>query len=748
MPGATATGGKVTCIVTSLDLSGSSSTVGVNYSWSGSGGFTSSLQNPSVSSIGTYILTVTNPVNGCTSSATASVIQNIAVPGATASVDGILTCNTKSVTLLGQSTTPGVAYSWSGPLVFSSTEQNAVTNHPGTYTLTVTDPGNGCSSTSSIKVLKDTIGAYDVKATVSGAITCTIKSISITGTSSTSEATYDWTGPNGFKTTEQNIVTSTPGNYILHVGKPSNGCVVLTTATVLLDTIIPTGVVASVSGIISCTADSVVLTGSSTTSVATYKWEGAGFSSTMAVSKVSVPGVYTLMVSNPVNNCMKVASVTVILNRTLPTGVSTSVSGTLTCAAPNITVSATSATSGVVYSWSGPGTYKSNERAPHVSNPGIYTVTVTNPYNECSVSKTVEAQQNIITPEGITASVSNIITCLKKTAKLDCSSTTPSVTYSWTGPGGFTSTSQGPVVGISGTYTVTVGDPSNGCNVVKSVQVNQDTLPPANITATVSGTLNCSHSYVTLKGASSTVGVNYHWTGPNNFVADEFAPMTNFAGFYTLIVNNPNTGCNGKAAVTVSLDTVTPVSKILPVASPLALTTNTLTAQVVNNVVYSWVFSSANQHWSIVSGINTAGLTYVAGDASTSGNFYLTVTSTQNFCSGTSQVVLIAMAAKGAPLLPVQEDMGEKDFQVRAYPNPFSDKSTIEFIPLHDGHITVEILSDNGILVLMLFDGEVISKQMYKISVDGSEMIAGIYYLRISTPNKNEIYTKKLIVIK
>jgi hypothetical protein len=35
-------------------------------------------------------------------------------------------------------------------------------------------------------------------------------------------------------------------------------------------------------------------------------------------------------------------------------------------------------------------------------------------------------------------------------------------TFSWTGPGGFTSTSQSPTVTTPGSYTVTVTD-SNGC---------------------------------------------------------------------------------------------------------------------------------------------------------------------------------------------------------------------------------------------------------------------------------------------
>ena len=71
-PGAQATGGTLTCIANSVQLGASSSTGGVTYSWSGPGGFNSALQNPTVSVTGTYTVTVTNPANGCTSTASAS----------------------------------------------------------------------------------------------------------------------------------------------------------------------------------------------------------------------------------------------------------------------------------------------------------------------------------------------------------------------------------------------------------------------------------------------------------------------------------------------------------------------------------------------------------------------------------------------------------------------------------------------------------------------------------------------------
>ncbi|MEO8067673.1 MAG: SBBP repeat-containing protein, partial [Flavobacteriales bacterium] len=75
-PGAQATGGTLTCTITSVQLIGGGNG---SFSWTGPNGFTSGDQNPTVSAAGTYVLTVTG-ANGCTSVAQADVILNDTAP--------------------------------------------------------------------------------------------------------------------------------------------------------------------------------------------------------------------------------------------------------------------------------------------------------------------------------------------------------------------------------------------------------------------------------------------------------------------------------------------------------------------------------------------------------------------------------------------------------------------------------------------------------------------------------------------
>ncbi len=81
-PTATALGGTVDCSGASVVLQGSSGSAGAQFSWSGPGGFSSILQNPSVSTAGQYLLKVTDPASGCTATAAATVILNGNAPTA------------------------------------------------------------------------------------------------------------------------------------------------------------------------------------------------------------------------------------------------------------------------------------------------------------------------------------------------------------------------------------------------------------------------------------------------------------------------------------------------------------------------------------------------------------------------------------------------------------------------------------------------------------------------------------------
>jgi hypothetical protein len=387
-PGASATVvGTLTCVQTFVTLSGSSPVPGALYRWIGPGGFISTVQNPVTSVPGTYTLTVTNPVNGCTSAATVAVVQNITAPPSFASVGGTLTCTTPSVLLLGGSSVQGATYQWAGPGGFSSTEQHTVTTLPGIYTLTVTNPTNGCTSARTVTVQQD-LTMPGAIASVSGAISCNTPSVILSGHSNTPGVTFLWAGPSGFSSTAQNPVTSVPGTYILTVTS-LNGCSSVATVAVTQNVTTP-GATATVNGILTCTQPFVTLTGSAALPEALYSWTGpAGFTSTSRNTVVTLPGFYTLVVTNPANGCTSAATVVVQQNVALP-AVSASVSGPITCDMPFVTLTGSSSTPGATFEWTGPEGYSTNEPEAITASAGLYVLTVTHPVSGCTASASVE----------------------------------------------------------------------------------------------------------------------------------------------------------------------------------------------------------------------------------------------------------------------------------------------------------------------------------------------------------------------
>jgi len=84
------------CTLTSLSLSGSSTTEGATFAWVASNGGNivsgANTATPTVDKAGTYTLTVTDPVNGCTASDFALVTLNNTPPNVNAGADKVLTC--------------------------------------------------------------------------------------------------------------------------------------------------------------------------------------------------------------------------------------------------------------------------------------------------------------------------------------------------------------------------------------------------------------------------------------------------------------------------------------------------------------------------------------------------------------------------------------------------------------------------------------------------------------------------------
>jgi hypothetical protein len=152
----TATASAPTCLGGNITLTSTPASA-KSYSWSGTSGFTSTVQNPTMTAptvAGNYNFTVLVTNNeGCTAVATASTTI-YATPTAIASSNSPV-CVGQNIQLSANSN--GTSYSWRGPTAFTSSTQNpllvkAKDSDSGVYSVTVTNT-NGCTASATTRVI-------------------------------------------------------------------------------------------------------------------------------------------------------------------------------------------------------------------------------------------------------------------------------------------------------------------------------------------------------------------------------------------------------------------------------------------------------------------------------------------------------------------------------------------------------------------------------------------------------------------
>jgi hypothetical protein len=172
----------------------------------------------------------------------------------------------------------------------------------------------------------------------------------------------------------------------------------------------------------------------------------------------------------------------------------------------------------------------------------------------CSyVSPAATITLQIITPPVATASIIGPA-CTNGVLSLNSTSTISGSTFAWTGPNSFINATQNPTitaptVAASGTYTVTVRDPTGTCTNTASVVATVN--PPPTAIAGNNGPV-CPGSSLNLTASG---GSTYAWTGPSNFTRNIQNPTisfvtANYAGIYNVIVTSA-AGCTATASTTV-----------------------------------------------------------------------------------------------------------------------------------------------------------------------------------------------------
>mgnify|MGYP000113645785 CR=1 FL=1 len=338
----TATNNSALCSGSTLNLNATNTATGTaTFTWSGPNGFTSSLEDPSITNVttaasGTYSVTVT--INGCTSPAgTTTVIIN-QTPATPTPSSNTPVCSGNALTLSASTTsTMPVTWSWSGPNSFSSTNQNpqvsaaATTAMSGNYTVIATaaytNPTINCPSAlaSTTVVVNPTPAISSSSSTDPSNCATATGTILLNGLTANLAYEVHYSGPSGVPTV---LTLTTNASGVLTIptllaGTYSNVYVVLTNCPSspvgpfsLSDPNPPAAPIAANNSAL-CSGESLSLTASTSASgTPTWSWTGPnGFSSSsqnpnIAAATTAASGTYNVTVT--INSCTSPAGTTTV----------------------------------------------------------------------------------------------------------------------------------------------------------------------------------------------------------------------------------------------------------------------------------------------------------------------------------------------------------------------------------------------------------------------------------------------------
>src|SRR5690554_1656651 len=536
----------VICEGETLQFNDLSSGPPTSWSWTFNGGTPSSStdQNPTVvyDTPGNYSVTLSITSDGGNSSITKTnyITVNPAPTPTIAATGSTTICDGDSVLLSSLNTYD--RYQWSN----GDTTQNSYTLVGGENTLTVTS-SNGCTGISNpITVTIEDNPQPEILVGDTSNL-CMGDVITLT---STIQSNYLWS-PGG-ETTQSIDVTSSGTFWV--TSSELNGCSRTSESITLNFGNSPSKPFITTSGPVSfCDGDSVLLTSQSADQ---YLWSPTNNTTQSVWVKTS--GMYRVEVTNPAG-CSAVSDAIEITVNPKPIA-NASINTPSVCVGDDVLISTTNELD-VSYLWNGPNGYSSSNRTNNLnavgtSSAGWYIVSAT--LNGCTVKDSVELEVNE-TPIAV-ANAQNTTICEGEDIALTANTVTAD-TYSWTGPNGFTSNAQNPIiteadVNASGIYTLEVA--AGVCSTTSTVTITVNPTPIADANA-VNATI-CVGEDIALTAA--TIAGGYVWTGPNGFTSTDQNPtlnnaLANAGGYYVL---ETTAGvCSSKDSVLITV-TPTPIA--------------------------------------------------------------------------------------------------------------------------------------------------------------------------------------------
>jgi gliding motility-associated-like protein len=551
-------------------------------------------------SAGNYTVIVFDLVTSCETSHHFTITQPPPLT-ATASAQTPTACTGSPVTLSASCSggTPAYSYTWSTGYTLSTFTSTSGAGGPVTYTLLAKD-SKGCAATAECWVLyvptPTLVVAHDSICPLS------------TGTLlATGAQSYMW---NSFS--PGSTFTDSPTSTTMYtVAGTASGCTSYSTGVI---TILSAPLASITSNSPLCSGTTLYLHG--TGGYCTWNGPG-GFSATGSSVSIlnicpSAPDIYSLTVTGA-NSCTASATHSVQVNPT-PT---ISVPGKSICP---LQLGILLASGAQTYTWNNMSTLSTLIDLP--SSTQSYTVSGS--IGPCTSSQTT---QIVVLPAPMASLTSNSPICSGETLSLTAYG---GLTYQWSGPAGFTSGLQYPVISNthpshSGIYQVTV-IAANSCTAAAAGSATIKPTPAV----TASGGTVCLHEAITLNAAGAS---SYAWIDKNGAVSTVKSPViyahNASATHYT--VTGTSAGCSAQATTAVYTYPL-PDIKAEVVSSSTACLFGRFTIKGSGAMFYYWKGPEGLS-------FNGQQITFTPTSLSQSGTYTLTASDVNN-CTGSAHLQL------------------------------------------------------------------------------------------------------------
>jgi gliding motility-associated-like protein len=439
------------CQGAAVNFNANATTAGVaSYSWTGPNGFNSNVQNPAIPNSqpinsGTYSLTVTNTfTDGLQCKAFSTTTVGIVPTGTINTTPTFTLCQGATLNLVSNALPAPTSYSWTGPNLFSSTQQNPVINtvmpaSAGAYNVTAyyTSPATTlvCTATGASNV--QVVATAPTNVTANPNNLCQYANTSISANAPGAVA-FSWTGPNNFASTSQvnainNIQPASAGVYNA-ISTFAIGSVSCTTSGSAQINVVSVNPVIVTSTVATCEPGNAQLSASSSGAVS-YLWTGPNnYTSSLASPVLTAPsvsnsGIY--LVTTSYNN----GALTCYNSNTVQLTVYPKLTFTIeaykqTCYNTQLTVNGPPG--GTSYAWTSSSGFTSNTQNLNIpsiqpNQAGTFTLTVS--LGPCVTSQKI--QIDVLTPLALTLTPQDRTICRGDSVMLVAGATGGSQNYAY-----------------------------------------------------------------------------------------------------------------------------------------------------------------------------------------------------------------------------------------------------------------------------------------------------------------------------